>query len=151
MKKYSAGDFYFKVSLWIFLCLALAGVFQEIRADFGKSTNESTPVQSIQAIRVLQHHYRSNHWGNFALTFDELVRAENLDKKFVGQNPVVRGYVFTMKVSEPTADKPAFYSISADPLEPEVTGIRHFYFDSTLGTIKTTEENRPAEATDPAF
>ena len=55
-----------------------------------------------------------------------------------------------MKVSEPTAHKPGFYSISADPIEAPGASA-HFYFDSNLRIVRTTDENRPAHADDPSI
>jgi hypothetical protein len=59
-----------------------------------------------------------------------------------------------MKFKEPNGIKPAFYSINADPQVAEslfATGTSHFYSDSTLATIKSTDENRPAKANDPTI
>ena len=119
-----------------------------------RSGNESAAASSIQTIKTLQAQYASKHQGKFAPNFDELIKSVQLDAKFTGQNPVVNGYVFTMKVEEPSATKPSFYSVNADPQVSEgvtATGTRHFYFDSTLGATKQTEENRPAKADDPSM
>lgn len=116
--------------------------------------NETTAAQTLQTIKTLQTTYASKHQGKFAATFDELIKSVQLDEKFAGQNPVVNGYIFTMKVEEPSATKPAFYSINADPQVSDgiaATGTAHYYFDSTLGTTKATEENRPAKADDPSI
>lgn len=119
-----------------------------------RSGNETTAVQTIQTIRILQAQFASRNKGKFAPSFDELIKTGELDEKFAGQNPVVNGYVFTMKVEEPSAAQPAFYSINADPQITEgrsATGTGHFYINSSLGTIKATEENRPARADDPSI
>ena len=119
-----------------------------------RSGNETSAAQNIQTIKVLQSQYASKHQGRFAATFDELIRTAQLDERFAGANPVVNGYIFTMRVEEPSGTRPAFYSINADPQVAEgvgATGNRHFYFDSTLATTKTTDENRPAKADDPSL
>ncbi len=119
-----------------------------------RAGNETTAVQSLQTIKTLQAQYASKHQGRFAANFDELIKTLGLDEKFAGQNPVVNGYIFTMNVEVTTSTKPAFYSVNADPQVSEgmqSTGSRHFYLDSTLGTTKVTEENRPAKATDPSI
>ena len=119
-----------------------------------RSGNESAAASSIQTIKTLQAQYASKHQGKFAPNFDELIKSVQLDEKFAGQTPVVNGYTFTMKVEEPSQSKPSFYSINADPQVSEgvtATGTRHFYFDSTLGVTKQTEENRPAKADDPSM
>lgn len=119
-----------------------------------QSGNETTAVQSLSTIRTLQAQYASKHKGVFAPNFDELIKSVKLDDDFKGERPVVNGYTFTMKVQESSPTQPSFYSINADPQVAEglqATGTRHFYFDSTLGAIKSTEENRPAKAEDPSI
>ncbi len=116
--------------------------------------NETTAVQTIQTMKTLQTSYASRHQGKFAANFDELIKSVQLDEKFKGERPVVNGYIFSMTVEEPSATRPAFYSINADPQVSEgvqSTGTRHFYFDSNLGTTKSTDENRPAKADDPSI
>jgi hypothetical protein len=83
-----------------------------------------------------------------------LIKTENLDKDFNRKYPVIYGYVFEMKVSEPTNQQPAFFSIEAEPWIYGVSDSPHkrrFYFDSTLDTIRFTEEKRPAKAADPSI
>jgi len=119
-----------------------------------RAGNETSAVQSISTIRTLQAQYASKHQGKFAPNFDELIKSVQLDEKFKGERPVVNGYIFALTVQEPSGTKPSFYSIIADPQVSEgiqATGSRHMYFDSTLGTIKQTEDNRPAKADDPSI
>jgi hypothetical protein len=74
--------------------------------------------------------------------------------KFKSEPPVMNGYIFTLKVTEPSGTNPAFYSLNVDPQVSsgiQATGNRRFYFDSTLGAVKTTEEERPATANDPSM
>jgi hypothetical protein len=97
--------------------------------------------------------YASRNRGKFA-TFDQLRDAAGLDEKFTGERPVVNGYIFTITLEEPSAARPGFYSITADPQVAEgltATGTRHFYTDSSIGAIKSTDENRPAKADDPSI
>jgi hypothetical protein len=66
----------------------------------------------------------------------------------------VNGYIYTLTITEPSGSKPGAYSVNADPQVGEgisSTGGRHFYTDSNLGTIKATDENRPAKADDPSI
>lgn len=112
--------------------------------------NETAAAKSIEAIKTMQAQYASTHKGKFAATFDELIASTGLDESFSGENPTVSGYIFTMN----TTESPAFYSVNADPEVAEgvqKTGTRHFYFDSTLGVTKSTDENRPATAEDPSI
>ena len=114
------------------------------------SGNETSATKSLETIKTLQAQYASAHRGKFAATFDDLVDSVSLDPQFRGENPVVNGFIFTMN----TTESPAFYSVNADPEVAEgvqKTGNRHFYFDSTLGTSKSTDENRPATAEDPSI
>lgn len=118
-----------------------------------RSGNENAAQQTISNIRTNQLQYAGKHQGKFA-TFEQLVQAGQLDERFTGEAPVVNGFVFTMKVDPPSATQPAKYSVNADPQVSEGvsrTGDRHFYTDSTLSTIKTTEENRQAKAEDPSM
>ena len=119
-----------------------------------RSGNETSAAQTIQSIRTCQSSYSGKNKGKFA-SFADLVKSGCLDAdKFPNEQPVISGYVFTMKVEEMTATKPAFFSLNADPQSSEgvgATGTRHFYFDSTLGAVKVTDENRPAKADDPSF
>jgi prepilin-type N-terminal cleavage/methylation domain-containing protein len=118
-----------------------------------RSGNETSAAQTIDRMRTYQAQYASRNRGKFA-KFDDLIRVSGLDEKFAGERPVVNGYIFTMTVEEPTESKPAFYSINADPQVSEgvtATGTRHFYTDSSLGTIKGTDENRPAKLDDPSI
>ncbi len=113
--------------------------------------NETTAVQSISTIRTLQAQYASKRQGKFAPNFDELIRTVQLHDDFHGESPVINGYIYKMTVHETDGSKLAFYSITADP---PVDGIsffperRHYYYDSTIRTIKCTEENRQATAGD---
>ncbi|QQS33418.1 MAG: prepilin-type N-terminal cleavage/methylation domain-containing protein [Acidobacteriota bacterium] len=117
------------------------------------SGNETTAAQSIENIRKFQAQYATRNRGNFG-TFDELVEKVGLDEKFKGERPVVNGYVFTLTVEPSSASRPAFYSITAEPQVSEgitATGKRRFYTDSSLSTLKATDENRPAKADDPSI
>ncbi|MGI8811878.1 MAG: type IV pilin protein [Pyrinomonadaceae bacterium] len=115
-----------------------------------KAGNENAAVQTLDRIRTYQVQYASGHRGKFG-AFDDLVKASGLDESFTGERPVVNGYTFTMTLEEPSPNKPGFYSITADPQVPDgatATGTRHFYTDSAIGGIKSTDENRPAKAED---
>ena len=155
MNKYPANNFYLNVIVWSLFCLSAGLIYSqaaEVMASVFRNGNESNAVQAIQAIRFLQSEYAAKHQGKFAPDFDELIKTENFDDKFTGKNPVVDGYVYNMTVTEATETKPAFYSITADPNTSYTHAqARHFYIDSTLGTIKGTDENRPANATDPSI
>jgi prepilin-type N-terminal cleavage/methylation domain-containing protein len=118
-----------------------------------RAGNEATAAQTIDNIRKFQAQYASRNRGNFG-KFDDLIQKAGLDEKFAGENPVVNGYIFRMVVEPGSASRPAFYSITADPQVGEgvmATGSRRFYTDSSLSTIKATDENRSAKADDPSI
>jgi prepilin-type N-terminal cleavage/methylation domain-containing protein len=118
-----------------------------------RSGNEATAAASVDNIRKFQAQYASRNHGNFA-TFDELIAKVGMDEAFKGERPVKNGYIFTLVVEPGSASKPSFYSITADPQVGEgvtASGTRHYYTDSTLSTIKGTDENRPAKPDDPAI
>lgn len=117
-----------------------------------RAGNETAAAQMLDRIRTYQASYASRNQGRFG-SFDDLIRVSGLDEKFAGERPVVNGYVFTMVKEDPSPSRPGFYSINADPQVPEgitATGTRHFYTDSSIGTIKATDENRPSKADDPS-
>lgn len=110
-----------------------------------RSGNETNAAESLDNIRMFQAQYALRNKGNFA-EFDELIRKVGLDERFYGERPTVNGYTFRMVVERSSVNKPASYSISADPMDGN--GTRHFYTDSSLSSIKATDENRPAKADD---
>jgi hypothetical protein len=123
-------------------------------ANLHGNLNENAALRSIDTIRVLQAQYASKHMGQYASTFDDLIKTTKLNEDFAGEKPVVKGYIFEMKTKSPSTEQSAFYSITARPKVSEgiqATGTRSFYYDSTLGTIKYTEENRHAKKDDPSI
>jgi len=153
MVKKAPKSFYLNVTLWSLFCLTLGLISVEINGvitNAGIREKETSVGQMIQTIRICQADYSNKNKGKFA-TFERLVKSGCLDgNKISGEQPVIGGYLFTLKVEEATTTKPAFYALNADPLEPE-NNARHFYFDSTLATVRATVENRPARAGDPAI
>ncbi len=118
-----------------------------------RSGNETTAAQMVDNIRKFQAQYATRNRGSFG-TFDELIAKVSLDEKFAGERPVVNGYIFSMTVVPSSPSAPSSYTITADPQVSEgmsSTGTRHFYTDSSLSSIKTTDENRPAKPDDPAL
>lgn len=120
-----------------------------------RDDNEAAAAGSINVISAMQRKYADANQGKYAKNFDQLIESQNLNALFSGENPVVKNFVFVMKVKEATLNKPAFFSINADPQAAQVsnsaTKVRHFYTDSVITSIKYTEENRPATADDPSI
>ncbi len=152
--KNQAGFNLIELMIVIAIIALLIGVGIPAWQGMVRSGNEATAAQTVQTIRTCQSSYAGSHKGRFA-PFPELVNSGCLDAdKFKGEPPVINGYIFTMKVEEPSGTKPAFYSVNLDPQVPDgiqATGKRHFYYDSTLGAVKSTDENRPAKADDPSM
>ena len=118
-----------------------------------RSGNETAALQILDRVRTFQAQYAAKNRQKFG-NFDDLIKSAGLDDKFAGERPVVNGYVFTMTIEEPSSSKASFWSITADPQVDQgvsATGNRHFYTDSTLGTTRSTDENRPAKADDPSI
>jgi prepilin-type N-terminal cleavage/methylation domain-containing protein len=131
----------------------LIGVGSYAWQSMMKSGNETAAAQTVDKIRTFQNQYAGKNRGKFA-TFDQLISAVGLDERFAGERPVVNGYIYTLTITDPSGTKPGSYSVNADPQVGEgisATGGRHFYTDSNLGTIKATDENRPAKADDPSI
>ena len=115
-----------------------------------RSGNEASAATVLDRVRTYQAQYASRNRGKFG-SFDQLIAAGVLDSQYAGDRPVVNGYIFTLTITEPTSSAPAFYSANADPQSPtgvSATGTRHFYTDSAIGSIKATDENRPAKQDD---
>ena len=118
-----------------------------------QSGNETGAQQVIRTIQTLQSQYATKNKGKFG-KFDDLIRSVGLDEKYAGEQPLINGYIFTMSVEDPAAGKPSFFSVHADPSVPDGvsrTGTRHFYTDSNIGTMRSTDENRPAKPDDPSI
>jgi len=118
-----------------------------------RAGNEATAAQTIDSIRKFQAQYAARNRGNFG-TFDELIAKAGLDESFAGERPVRNGYIFTMTVVQSSGSTPASYSVAADPQVGEgvmASGTRHFYTDTSLSSIKATDENRPAKGDDPSI
>jgi len=152
MKNHSVKIFRSKFNCLIIICAYLTTLGTYVIA--ASAENERFAAQKIQEIRILQSKYAEKHQGNFAPNFDELYKTENSEENLKGENPIMNGYVFVMKVEDQSSQKPAFYSMNADPEifeGSDKTGTRHFYFDSTIPSITFTKENRPAKPYDPSI
>ena len=129
----------FAIGSLIFIFTFIFGIGCMAWQSADKSANESNAVHFISSFRNLQNEYAAQHQGQFAEIISE----------FGGND-----YTFTVKMNESNGTNPAFYSINADPKTLYgfiPMGTRHFYYDSTLGSIKATEENRQATANDPSI
>ncbi len=130
----------------------LIGVGSIAWSSMIKAGNETAAAQMLDRIRTYQASYASRNRGKFA-SFDDLIKVAGLDEKFAGENPVVNGYKFTMTLEETSATAPAKYTIVAEPQVPTgvtATGNRYFYTDSSIGTIKASDQG-PANDKSPSI
>ena len=113
--------------------------------------NEAAALGALRTISSAQAAYSNSHDGDYG-TFEELVKAANLDARFGGDRPIVGGYVLTIKVTpKDPAVRPASYAINADPqvdIAAGSTGTRHFYMDSVDAAIHVNAK-QAASASDP--
>ena len=119
-----------------------------------KNGNETTTVQTLGTLRTCQIGHAGKHQGKFAPSFAELVRTGCIEAdKFSGETPVINGYIYTMKVEEPSGTKPATFSVNANPQVSTgvtATGNRFFYIDSSGASIKASDDG-PANAQSPSI
>lgn len=112
--------------------------------------NETAAIQTLKTIATEQRTYYNQKGRSSYATFDQLIENGALDKRFAGDEPVVEGYKFTMKVTPKSSSQPPAFTINADPQSSEglgATGKRHFYIDANINTIRVNN-NAPASAED---
>jgi len=128
---------------WSLLVGLLVGALVLASCSSGNSSNglgvypkalggadEASAIQSLRTIATAQAEMRATRgaYGNF----DALTQAGLLDARFAGSTPNLRGYRFTMNVTD------SDFSVNADPQATETqpaTGVRHFYLDSDDNSI----------------
>ncbi|HVS83348.1 MAG TPA: hypothetical protein VHE60_16590 [Pyrinomonadaceae bacterium] len=94
------------------------------------AADEASAIQSLRTIATAQQQLKATQ-GSYG-TFDALTQAGLLDLRFAGSAPNLRGYRFTMNVTD------SDFSVNADPQTTETqptTGVRHFYLDSNDNSI----------------
>jgi hypothetical protein len=116
------------------------------------AANETAAIGALRAVASAQAIYSTTHEGDYG-TFEELVKAGQLDARFSGSQPVVGGYVLTMKVApkDTGAGQPPSYAVNADPQQNVAaasTGNRHFYLDSS-GVIHVNAKQAAAAGDSP--
>jgi prepilin-type N-terminal cleavage/methylation domain-containing protein len=113
------------------------------------AANETSAIRTLNTIAAEQRTYYIRH-SNYG-TFDQLIEAGALDQRFAGENPVVSGYTFTLKVTPKSNSQPPAFAVNADPQVAEgltATGKRHFYMGSDTNGVRSNE-TQPATAQDP--
>lgn len=94
------------------------------------AADEASAIQALRTIATAQQELKTTRgaYGNF----DALTQAGLLDARFAGSTPNLKGYRFTMNVTD------SDFSVNADPQTTEAqptTGVRHFFLDSTDNSI----------------
>ncbi|MCA1850545.1 MAG: prepilin-type N-terminal cleavage/methylation domain-containing protein [Acidobacteria bacterium] len=113
-----------------------------------RSGNEAAAIKTLQTLAVNERLYYKQKQGNAYGTFDQLVATTDLDKRFVGDEPVVSGYIFKITLKEKATGQPPFYSINANPQQPGNTGTNYYYVDANSDTVKVNDQ-QPAGPDDP--
>ncbi len=143
----------FLKSRTIFSQLALAFVFLAVVATTACQSystglqqsqiraEEAATLANLRTISHAQRAYAMSKGGEYG-TFSQLVAEGFLDARFDGTNPELKGYVYTMDVSEKK------FSCQASPEAATEDAGRHYYVDSDGSEIRMNPA-RPATAEDP--
>lgn len=92
------------------------------------AADETYAIQTLRTISSAQAQAKVTR-GSYS-DFAGLTQAGFLDERFATNSPVLKGYQFTMKVSD------AEFSVNADPQTPQSSGrSRHLYLDSNDNAI----------------
>lgn len=138
----------------LMIVIAIIGILVGVGVPAWRSAtiagNETAAIQTLKTIATEQRVYFNAKGRTGYGTFDQLIETGALDKRFTGDEPVVEGFKFTLKVTPKTSNQPPSYTINADPQQTEglaATGKRHFYIDSNINTIRVNTQG-PASAED---
>jgi prepilin-type N-terminal cleavage/methylation domain-containing protein len=116
-----------------------------------RSTNEAAAITHLQRISTAQVTFFNTKNRSGYGTFDQLSSGGYLDKRFVGDTPLVDGYIFRLTLTAKSGNQPPGYGVNADPQKPTgltATGSRFFYIGSDVGT-PTSNSEKPATPEDP--
>lgn len=116
-----------------------------------RSANEAAAIKTLNTMAVEQRIYYNSHNRSAYGTFDQLIADGQLDKRFVGEEPLVEGYIYKLKITPKSGNQPPLYSITADPQKPDgmsATGKQFYYMDANSGTIHVNG-TQPAGPNDP--
>lgn len=109
------------------------------------AADEASAIQSLRTVATAEAQLKVTRgvYGNF----EALTQAGLLDDRFAGTSPTLKGYRFTMDVTD------SKFAINADPQTNDkqpTTGFRHFMLDSSDNTIHVNA-TQPASKSDPAL
>jgi prepilin-type N-terminal cleavage/methylation domain-containing protein len=138
----------------LMIVIAIIGILVGVGVPAWKNAtiagNETAAIQTLKTIQTEQRAYFNTRGRTTFGTFDQIIESGSLDKRFAGDEPVVDGYKYTMKVIPKSSGQPPSFSINADPQAKDgisATGRRHFYIDSNVNTIRVNSGG-PASADD---
>jgi len=100
-----------------------------------RKANEGAAVATLNTIKLAEAKYVIDHKGGYG-TFVELFEEGYLDKRFNSEAPVLRGYVFRIKLIPKSAGKTATFTVNADPEQSQgitATGRNFYYTDPESG------------------
>jgi len=107
------------------------------------AADEASAIQALRTIATAEQQLKATRgvYGGF----DALTKAGLLDARFAGDAPNLKGYRFTMNVTD------SDFSVNADPqttATQPTTGVRHFYLDSVDNSVHVNA-TQPASKNDP--
>lgn len=112
-----------------------------------KTVDETVAITALRNIASAQKMYSVSHEGNFG-TLAQLAEAGVLDSRLSSDRPL-RDYVLTLTVNPRSETGPeGSFRCLADPVAGRPG--RHFYIDSTSGTIHVNAKE-PAGPKDPVI
>ncbi|HEX3142430.1 MAG TPA: hypothetical protein VHQ64_00530 [Pyrinomonadaceae bacterium] len=121
---------------------AVVGYRAAMRAGY-----EAATIQNLKTIAASEARYFVTHNRTFG-TLDQLIKEQELSRKFSGDRVVADGYVYGLTLA-PQPDGSAWYKITADPNTwGDASGAKHFYFDSNDNRIRVNPDHQ-AGPTDP--
>lgn len=114
-----------------------------------RAANEAAAVKNLQTMSTSQITYYNLKNRSGYGTFEDLVKAELLDKRFTATDPPVdNGYIYKMTPKPKSSSTPPSFGINADPQEPGSTGSQYFYTGSDTSAIHTSSD-KTASKDDP--
>jgi prepilin-type N-terminal cleavage/methylation domain-containing protein len=147
-KSHSQGFTLIELLITIAIIGILAAVIIPAYQGSVRKANEAAAVSTLNAIKLAETKYVSSHKGQYG-TFKELFVEGYLDKRFNFDQPVIRGYIFSVTVLPRSEGKAATFSLNANPEQSQgvnATGLFYYYTDPENGIC--VSKSGPATAAD---
>jgi hypothetical protein len=137
----------FTLALILLACFTAFGCqkYTSGLVDSAARGDEAIVFSNLRSIMLAQSAYNLStaSYG----TFPQLTDGGYLDARFKGEKPSVKGYAYTITVTEKLPAGAASYTCTADPERTGDRGGRHFYIDSNSNDIRVNA-TQPATAAD---